>query len=77
MATIECSATVTSDPFNFFNYLKFRNERLYSRVIDLIIFEEIVTNSFELKKLYSEGTWDKKTKIDLDLVWWEYCHVNP
>jgi|GEM_PF-5223197 len=68
---------VTSDPLDFFTYLKGQNEKLYLKVFDLIVFEEVANEYFRLRKLYQIDSWDLKTKRDVDLLWWIYCLLRP
>ena len=68
---------VTSDPLDFFAYLKGQNEKLYGRVIDFIIFEEVEAECYRLQKLHQMEIWDQNTKRDLDLLWWTYCLLRP
>jgi len=74
---IRTSDAVTSDPLDFFSYLKGQNEKLYSKVIDLLVFEEAEGEYFRLQKLHQINVWDQKTKRDIDLLWWTYCLLRP
>jgi hypothetical protein len=49
---------------------------LYTKVCDLIIFEEVYANTFRLQKLYLEGIWDRKTEKNQDQLWWEFCRIH-
>jgi len=67
---------ITDEPKYFLEYLKLQDELLYTRIVNLITFEEISPNSFRLQKLYQKGIWDRRTETTLDLLWWDYCHHN-
>ena len=74
---IRASDAVTCDPLDFFAYLKGQNEKLYLKVIDHLVFEEIAGEHFRLRKLDHADTWDQKTKKDVDILWWTYCLLRP
>ena len=68
---------ITSDPFYFFTYLEGQNQKLYVKVIDHLIFEEVNTENYRLRKLDRAEVWDQNTRRDLDLLWWTYCLLRP
>jgi hypothetical protein len=67
---------ITDQPRYFMEFLKRQDEPLYVRVVDLIVFEEVLPNIFRLQKLYQKGIWDRRTETSLDLLWWDYCNGN-
>jgi hypothetical protein len=67
---------ITDQPRFFMEFLKLQDEPLYTRVVNLIVFEEVLPNNFRLQKLYQKGIWDRRTETSLDLLWWDYCHQN-
>ena len=71
------SGTVTSDPLRFLDYLKDHNEKLHKHVIHLIVFDEALNDTFRLRRLHQDGSWNQEMESDLSVIWWEYCCFHP